>query len=79
MRRGSPRTPRGLTARLGRDGGSPSAESSRATAALTHPRICLLNTPKLFRSSACCVSYSGRRSDAEYFKVNSSALALIFS
>ena len=79
MRRRSPGIPARLTAELGTDPRSPTAESSRAAAALTHPRDCLLNTPKLLRSSACCVSSSGRRSDSKCSKVNSSALALIFS
>lgn len=42
-------------------------------------RNCLLNIVKLFRSFACCVSYSSKRSDSKNTKVNSSALALIFS
>lgn len=42
-------------------------------------RNCLLNTVKLFRSFACCVSYSSKRSDSKNTKVNSSALASIFS
>lgn len=75
----SPRIPTKLMAKLGTDPGSPNAESSRAAAALTHPGNCLLNTAKLFPSSACCVSSWGRRSDSKYSKVNSSALALSFS